>query len=433
MVVVYSGPMLKRLALHQVGPASQLGPIELADRLNLFTGDNGLGKTLFLDVAWWALTGTWLDRPAWPRPESSTQDKPLISATVEGKNKETHVESEFDFTSQDWPLPGGRPPMPGLVVYFRSDGRFSLWDPAQHYWRRSKLRQVDDPHRPDALHFAPGEAWNSITSAEGKTLCRGLIEDWVTWQQTDSVEYKQLLHVLSELSPSPTEPLVPGEPMRVWLDDVRLYPTLDLPYGRTPVTLTSAGVQRIVLLSYLLVWTWQGHRRAAALLRQEPERRLVVLFDEPETHLHPQWQRRLIPALLKVAEALEADMKVQMFVSTHAPLVLASLEPYFDPTRDQLFHFALDLATRQAVLEPTGFAARGDAVNWLVSETFGLEQARSVEAEEAIEAAERLMRGEAHMSPKGLQTKDDIDARLKRLLGGSDPFWPRWLVLTGQV
>lgn len=59
--------MLKSLELHAVGPAPHLGPIEFAERLNLLTGDNGLGKTFILDTAWWALTGTWPDRPAWPQ------------------------------------------------------------------------------------------------------------------------------------------------------------------------------------------------------------------------------------------------------------------------------------------------------------------------------------------------------------------------------
>ena len=66
---------------------------------------------------------------------------------------------------------------------------------------------------------------------------------------------------------------------------------------------------------------------------------------------------------------------------------------------------------------------------WLVSETFGLEQARSKEAEEAIEAAEAFMRGDGHL-PKGLGTKAAIHARLQKLLPAGDVFWPRWIVST---
>lgn len=50
--------MLERLILRNIGPAPEL---ELAcrRRVNLLTGDNGLGKTFLLDAAWWSLTGHW--------------------------------------------------------------------------------------------------------------------------------------------------------------------------------------------------------------------------------------------------------------------------------------------------------------------------------------------------------------------------------------
>lgn len=49
--------MLSKLTLEGVGPAKRLD-VEFSERLNLITGDNGLGKSFLLDVAWWALTGT---------------------------------------------------------------------------------------------------------------------------------------------------------------------------------------------------------------------------------------------------------------------------------------------------------------------------------------------------------------------------------------
>ena len=50
--------MLERLELENVGPASAM-VLDLAPRMNLITGDNGLGKSFLLDVAWWALTRRW--------------------------------------------------------------------------------------------------------------------------------------------------------------------------------------------------------------------------------------------------------------------------------------------------------------------------------------------------------------------------------------
>lgn len=53
--------MLKRLALKDVGPAANL-EIDFSPRVNLITGDNGLGKSFLLDIAWWAVTRTWAHR-----------------------------------------------------------------------------------------------------------------------------------------------------------------------------------------------------------------------------------------------------------------------------------------------------------------------------------------------------------------------------------
>lgn len=422
--------MLKRLELIGVGPSPHLGPTDFADRLNLITGDNGLGKTFVLDVAWWSLTGSWPDRQPWPREDLGASGTAQLRATVVGKSgADVAVNSRFDFQSRGWVLGAGRPPMPGLVLYFRSDGRFALWDPAQHYWRRSKHRVVDDPTRPDALHLGADEVWNSLLSAEGKTICRGLIEDWVTWQQTQSAEFGLLQKVLEELSPSPSEPLRPGaplDPLALDSEDRRHHPTLEMPYGRVPLVLASAGVKRVLALSYLLVWAWQGHRFAANSIKQQPERRLVLLFDEPETHLHPQWQRRVLPSLLRAVNSLGGIENVQVIVSTHAPLVLASVETLFDASKDALHHF--DAGALGPSIERVAYSKRGDMVGWLVSPLFGLEQARSVEAEIAIEAAERFLLGRAADNPAGLRSKSEIDSRLAEVLGSLDPFWPRWVV-----
>ena len=50
--------MLEYLHLKNVGPAREL-TMDLAPRLNVITGDNGLGKSFLLDIAWWALTRRW--------------------------------------------------------------------------------------------------------------------------------------------------------------------------------------------------------------------------------------------------------------------------------------------------------------------------------------------------------------------------------------
>jgi hypothetical protein len=51
-------PVLHHLQLRNVGPTPQL-ELALAPRLNLITGDNGLGKSFLLDAAWYCLMRRW--------------------------------------------------------------------------------------------------------------------------------------------------------------------------------------------------------------------------------------------------------------------------------------------------------------------------------------------------------------------------------------
>ena len=81
---------------------------------------------------------------------------------------------------------------------------------------------------------------------------------------------------------------------------------------------------------------------------QPPSKRLVVLIDEIEAQLHPRWQRAIVPAALKVIDALageDPDRSIQFIIATHSPLVLASLESTFDSERDTWFD--IDLVDRQ--------------------------------------------------------------------------------------
>ena len=407
--------MLEHMKLQNVGPSPEM-EMRLSPRLNIITGDNGLGKSFLLDVAWWSLTRTWAGHPALP----INGEDPSIEYRVVGKTKTAiSVTSTFRRSDATWPVEAKRPPMPGIVVYVRIDGGFSVWDPARNYWR-------NDPGRPPAYHFRAPEVWDGLVVGAERP-CEGLERDWVNWQEGKKPQFEVLERVLKILSPV-DEPIRPGPPRRLLIGEGRDRPTLRIGNDIVPIALASAGIRRVLALAYLLVWAWHEHRVSAELLNKPVENRVVVLFDEPETHLHPRWQRTLLPSLLEALDALRkgAEPEPQVITATHAPLVVASLEPYFDANKDDLF--LLQAEAGNIRLKGDQFAKQGDATNWLVSEAFGLEQAYSIEAERAIEAAEAWMREEYDILPKGLKTKNAIHKELQRVLPGHDPFWPRWIV-----
>lgn len=421
--------MLRSLSLHEVGPAPELS-MDFADRLNVLTGDNGLGKTFLLDIGWWALTRTWVDpeQPAWPRP-GDRQSSPRIAYAVQGSGKVSEFESVYSWKEQRWPQKGHRPPKPGLVLYMRVDGSFAVWDPARNDYREAPTKDVSTPDRPPAFIFDRESVWKGLGPIE-KSVCEGLERDWITWQNGRDPAFDDLCTALRRLSSDSGEILQPGKPIRMRLEDRRDTPTLQLSYGLTPVPLASAGVKRMLALAYLMVWAWREHKEATRLTRQETTDRMVLLLDEVEAHLHPRWQRTLLPSVLEVVRALAREVEVQLVVATHSPMVLASLETVFNEETDRLHHLVLQQTPKgnHARVDTVPWAKHGDVTNWLVSDIFGLKQARSVEAERAVEAAEAWMRKDHGALPERLDTWERIDAELRRVLAGHDPFWPRWVV-----
>jgi hypothetical protein len=134
--------MLESLHLKNVGPAPEM-KMELAPRLNLITGDNGLGKSFLLDVAWWALTRKWPHdlnprlTSGYPARPTEIQKPATIAFQLTGKTKPVDYESSYDPRQQAWIGKPGRPWNPGLVLYAHADGGFAVWDPPRNYWKKS--------------------------------------------------------------------------------------------------------------------------------------------------------------------------------------------------------------------------------------------------------------------------------------------------------
>lgn len=415
--------MLNHLNLKNVGPAPSM-ELTFGRRLNLITGDNGLGKSFLLDIAWWAMTRKW---PSDINPRLTSGKKalpsgekpPTIGFSFMGKSRTEDYVSTYLPREEAWTGRSGRPANPGLVFYAMADGSFAVWDPARNYWRTQEGVDVQD--RIPAYVFSPAEVWDGLIGKDGKPLCLGLVMDWAGWQKENSSAFENLQAVLTAMSPSDKERLTAGELTRVSLDDARDIPTIRMPYGQDVAVLhASAGMRRILALAYLLVWTWEEHCKAAKLLREAPTNQVVFLIDEVESHLHPQWQRQIIPALLAVAQTLIQKAEVQLITATHSPLVMASVEPLFDAEKDAWFD--LDLERRKVVLRQREFEKHGSAANWLVSEAFDLQSSRAMAYETLVKNAAALLE-QAHPSVDRIRT---MNAKLVAALSPTDDFLFNW-------
>jgi hypothetical protein len=211
----------------------------------------------------------------------------------------------YNWKAQSWPTPKDRTVLPGLSIFAQADGSFAVWDPAKLDTMLPQNLEEDA-----FIRISSQQIWNGVRGPHKNkevVRCRGLIDDWLTWQTArDESRFRVFCAALETLSPYPNHALISGTPMRIPDEarDVREVPTLEFPYGTVPIILCSAGIKRIAALAYLLVWAWHEHVASSELIRQEPQRSIVLLIDEMEAHLHPFWQRSIVPAVMKVVHAL---------------------------------------------------------------------------------------------------------------------------------
>lgn len=418
--------MLKKILMHHLGPVAKLD-IKFGERLNLMTGDNGLGKSFLLDNIWRTLTGKWpaevnnqLPTGLMARPHEDQDADAGIELTVSDKNQEHIIYSIYRQQTQSWnEIRPERKKNHAIVLYALVDGSFAVWDSARN------IREAEGPERPPAYVFSPNEIWDGLREEKRGQLCNGLIADWAGWQKEKSLPFERLCSVLKVLSPSDEEPIKPGPLTRISLDDSRDIPTLKMPYGQdVPVLHASAGMRRIIALAYLLVWCWEEHNIASKMIGVEPTSQIIFLIDEIEAHLHPKWQRRIIDALLDVMNSFTENASVQLIAATHSPLVMASVEPSFDSKKDAWFDldFVTENGDPRVELTKREFIKLGDVSNWLTSEAFDLGIARSLKAEKILEEAETALSD----TEFGKDDAQEIDRKLREVLSDIDPFWIRW-------
>ncbi|CNI69975.1 putative ATP binding protein SugR [Yersinia massiliensis] len=104
---------------------------------------------------------------------------------------------------------------------------------------------------------------------------------------------------------------------------------------------------------------------------------IILFLDEVDIHLHPKWQRRILPAIQKLLP------NAQVFVSTHSPFVVGSVEDAWvyrlpNPQRS----ICLDNSVAETI-SPTHSAA-GKSYQLILEEVFGIEEQFDIETESLL-------------------------------------------------
>lgn len=100
-------------------------------------------------------------------------------------------------------------------------------------------------------------------------------------------------------------------------DDAGLFPKIKTPSGDLPFDRLSQGTQSVIHCIARFIF---GHAEYHDFSKEFASEPAILIIDEIDAHLHPSWQRQIIPTLTRHFENL------QIFCSTHSPLMLAGLE-----------------------------------------------------------------------------------------------------------
>ena len=315
-----------------VGPSSHPAfqeplQLEFDKRVNLFAGPNASGKTSLLRVL--AYSG-FVDKTAiFPFPAEEVRlssDWEAMLGTRDG----------FD-DAAIWGVPWIYIPATRLIL----PGGFDWNDGVQV--DDGVEGEIDDVNWQDDARVFDGRWVERVCKVfydkfkgqlnEGQRDFYGLLQALRTaYSCTKSISNEIMIGRPSNYVSHPYELITDPQDFEPLFDEPYVHPGMGVStkYGESSKSLhqyvgdLSAGTQGTFLwVLYIALKIWRFYQQPDIPKTNEgkwQERPAILLIDEIENHLHPTWQRRVIPALLEHFPGL------QIFATTHSPFVVGRAE-----------------------------------------------------------------------------------------------------------
>ena len=350
------------------------------NNVNVFLGNNGSGKSTLLDGLALALIAPLVSSSGY-RPQS------LIRRSSRGSVPKATVNAEVVLHEQDGGSDGevGRfsavverrgdieflQPMgsPQIDRYFEEDNAAFFFVGYGASRRAEALSASDLATR----RRARAVRYERVATLFEDHLALVPLSSWLPgWRLENSGRYKQVITLLNKLLPPGvkfTGELEAGE----YLFNFRSLVV--------PITALSDGYR-----AYL---SWVGDLLFHLCMGAPSGRKLidsqgVVLVDEIDLHIHPAWQRTVIPTLARTLK------NIQFIFTTHSPLVVSTVE------RANIYNVEMAANATPTVSRPSEETFGLSADQILRSEVFGLASTRDPEFAEKLRAlSQAAERGES--------------------------------------
>ncbi len=303
---------IKKFRIINAGPFADI-TFEFDERVNIFVGPNNSGKS----AALLALAEATVYPFTFPQKFIKTPGSQWELAITGGRTFKGVLTA--DIIDQ----PEGTGPLPDLG--------FSTFVPAlrQSTDHRSKCPSINaavqepDANSPEARGFNAPELRKrrslmptDATLVSDQSVIQKMVDlDYAAYRHKQP-QIHRLLKKVGEIASEITD----GYPIkfqRIGEDDRGLFPEFQTIDGDLPLNVLSQGTQSTIQWLSHFLFVYAQYYDYPEDLEDKPG---ILIVDEIDAHLHPSWQRRIIPALLNNFPNL------QLFCSTHSPLMLSGLK-----------------------------------------------------------------------------------------------------------
>jgi energy-coupling factor transporter ATP-binding protein EcfA2 len=377
-------------------PPVESKPADLAE-VHLFTGENGTGKTRLLALLAAVLGGdSALKRrlKGLGNPISAfTSDKPYMLGPRPSRRENSELPPKYVlyFGEQDFSFPKWVSEVPAFAYHgaaYVSDAPIAV------------MAGVPRPDRTECLSFCRTVKHSEVLLQAIANLKMQAAMDLVNeGGGKGATRPTQIVRKVEEVLTSIT-----GQQLRF---NVTAYPQPELRVKwanvEMPFDLLPDGLRSII------GWTVDAIVMMDAWLQGKgslEETEAVFLLDEVETHLHPVWQRRVLPAFQHLFP------RAQIFVATHSPFVISSL------SHGWIHPLTLEKDGKVKIKEPVR-ASAGESYISIIEDIMGLQEWYDPETEKLLAEfrgeRDRAYQGDAEAKGKAVLLAEGLSARSMEL------------------
>ena len=398
---------IKTFRITNAGPFDDI-TFEFDEHVNVFVGPNNSGKSTAL-LALAAATVFSFDFPV----------KLLRGATVGGKWEVTSFDYEHACPIRGNLLfPLSPPPhyqgkldhlnvigFTTIVPSLRKSTEFRAKGPEIHSAEAIPIQGAGVPTNSRITEWEKRKTLtvNDATLVDAESVIRKMVElDYAAYRRRRP-QIRQLIDSVAKIASEITEGyriafLGIGE------DNRGLYPEFETPDGNLPLNVLSQGTQSIIQWLSHFLFGYAQYYEYPEDLEGKPA---ILIVDEIDAHLHPSWQRRIIPALTSNFPNL------QIFCSTHSPLMLAGLG-----------EGQVQLLNRDAEGKVFVSRNRWDMAGWssdeILRSVLGLRDAIDLDTARDIDRMGILSNRET-LSEKESEELEELRVRISNLVPGGPP------------